>query len=81
MALCTNQPEPARGALSHAELDKVHDALRQMLAARGAKVDLILCCESERKCPRVKLAGGMLREALARYGAVAVTCPDSSDHG
>ena len=79
VAICTNQPELARGALSHAELDKVHEALRQMLATRGATVDLILCCGSERKCPRMKPSGGMLREALARYGAVAAQTPFVGD--
>jgi D-glycero-D-manno-heptose 1,7-bisphosphate phosphatase len=27
VAICTNQPEVARGAMSHDELDRVHDAL------------------------------------------------------
>jgi D-glycero-D-manno-heptose 1,7-bisphosphate phosphatase len=38
VAICTNQPEVARGAMSRAELDEVHDALRRMLAEQGARV-------------------------------------------
>ena len=36
VAICTNQPEVARGVLNRAQLDHVHEGLRQMLAARGA---------------------------------------------
>jgi D-glycero-D-manno-heptose 1,7-bisphosphate phosphatase len=79
VAICTNQPEVARGVLSRAQLDHVHEGLRQMLAARGAKVELILCCAGDRKCPWMKPSGGMLREALARYGAAAADTPFVGD--
>lgn len=69
VAICTNQPEVARGVLSQKQLDVIHEALRQMLAARGATVDFTLCCGYDHKSPRRKPSGGMLREALARYGA------------
>jgi D-glycero-D-manno-heptose 1,7-bisphosphate phosphatase len=36
VAICTNQPEVARGVMSHDELDAVHDALTRMVAAKGA---------------------------------------------
>ena len=75
VAICTNQPEVARGVLSRAQLDHVHEGLRQMLGARGAKVEPVLCCASDRKCPWMKPSGGMLREALARYGAAAADTP------
>jgi D-glycero-D-manno-heptose 1,7-bisphosphate phosphatase len=71
VAICTNQPEVARGVMSQGQLDALHDALREMLAARGARVELVLSCASERKCPRRKPSSGMLVEALARYGARA----------
>ena len=71
VAICTNQPEVKRGVMSHADLDVVHDALRQMLAAKGARVGRILCCICERKTPRMKPSAGMLQEALAAYGATA----------
>lgn len=70
VAICTNQPEVARGVLSFPRLQEVHAALQEMLAARGARVDLVLCCCSDRKCPQLKPSGGMLREAVDRYRAV-----------
>jgi D-glycero-D-manno-heptose 1,7-bisphosphate phosphatase len=79
VAICTNQPEVARGAMSHAELDGVHEALTKMLAAKGARIDSILCCTCERKTPRMKPAAGMLLEALARFGARASNTPFVGD--
>lgn len=79
VAICTNQPEVARGAMTHAELDAVHDALRQMLAAQGARIDAILCCTCERKTPRLKPAPGLLIEALSRFGAEAKQTPFVGD--
>lgn len=69
VAICTNQPEVARGAMTPLELQKVHTALVALLKARGADIDRIFSCTSFRKCPYRKPAGGMLREALAFYGA------------
>jgi D-glycero-D-manno-heptose 1,7-bisphosphate phosphatase len=79
VAICTNQPEVARGVLSPERLDAVHQALKAILASRGATVDVILCCGYDRKCPRRKLAGGMLREALARYRALPAETPFVDD--
>jgi D-glycero-D-manno-heptose 1,7-bisphosphate phosphatase len=79
VAICTNQPEVARGILSQIQLDAVHVALEQMLAARNAKVDLILCCGYDHKSPRRKPSGGMLRQALARYGAHPAETPFVGD--
>ena len=79
VAICTNQPEVARGAMSHDELDAVHEALTGMLAAKGARVGRILCCTCECKTPRMKPAAGMLREALATYGARAADTPFVGD--
>ena len=79
VAICTNQPEVARGVLSRAQLDYVHEGLRQMLAAHGAKVELVLCCTGDRKCTWMKPSGGMLREALARYGAASADTPFVGD--
>jgi len=79
VAICTNQPELSRGAMSREQLDAVHAALERMLAAGGARVDLILCCGSDRKCPWRKPAGGMLREALARHGACPAETPFVGD--
>jgi D-glycero-D-manno-heptose 1,7-bisphosphate phosphatase len=79
VAICTNQPEVARGAMTHDQLDAVHEALTRMLAAKGARIDSILCCVCERKNPRMKPAAGMLREALARFGASAADTPFVGD--
>ncbi len=79
VAICTNQPEVARGAMSHDQLDAVHDALSRMLAAKGARVGRILSCICDRKTPRMKPAAGMLREALANYGARAAETPFVGD--
>ena len=79
VAICTNQPEVARGVLSQEQLDVIHEALRQMLAARGATVEFTLCCGYDHKSPRRKPGGGMLREALARYRAVPAETPFVGD--
>ena len=79
VAICTNQPEVARGVMSRAELDAVHAALARMLAAEGATVDAVLCCTADVKCPRRKPACGMLAEALARHGARAAETPFVGD--
>jgi D-glycero-D-manno-heptose 1,7-bisphosphate phosphatase len=79
VAICTNQPEVARGAMSRAELDEVHDALRRMLAEQGARVEAILCCPDTRKTPWMKPAPGMLKEALRRFGARAGATPFVGD--
>lgn len=79
VAICTNQPEVARGAMSDAELDEVHEALTAMLAAKGAHIGRILSCICDRKTPRMKPAAGMLREALASYGARAADTPFVGD--
>jgi D-glycero-D-manno-heptose 1,7-bisphosphate phosphatase len=69
LAICTNQPEIARGALSAAALDSVHAALARQLADAGAAVEFVLTCGAARKCPRRKPSPGMLREAMARLDA------------
>ncbi len=79
VAICTNQPEVARGAMSRAQLDVVHQALQRRLGDHGARVDRIFSCTSFRKCPWRKPAGGMLREALAHYGAQAQETPFAGD--
>jgi D-glycero-D-manno-heptose 1,7-bisphosphate phosphatase len=79
VAICTNQPEVARGAMTHDQLDAVHEALTKMLAAKGARIDSILCCTCERKTPRLKPAAGMLLEAMARFGARPADTPFVGD--
>jgi D-glycero-D-manno-heptose 1,7-bisphosphate phosphatase len=79
VAVCTNQPEVARGAMSHDQLDAVHQALTGMLAAKGGRIDSVLCCTCDRKTPRMKPAAGMLREALVRFGAGPADTPFVGD--
>jgi len=68
VAICTNQPEVGRGVMRHDDLERVHDALRALLAAEGAVIDAVFCCTTLYKSPRRKPFGGMLTEALARFG-------------
>ncbi len=79
VAMCTNQPEVWRGAMSAAELDEVHAALEARLGEVGARLDLILVCTTPVKCPARKPSAGMLREALRRFGAVAGETPFVGD--
>lgn len=79
VAICTNQPEVGRGAMTQAELDAVHAAMNQRLAAAGAPVDRIFTSTSIFKCPDRKPAPGLLRQALAAFGAPAADTPFIGD--
>jgi D-glycero-D-manno-heptose 1,7-bisphosphate phosphatase len=79
VAICTNQPEVARGAMSSDQLQEVHQALQAMLREKDGLVDRIFCCTSIRKCPRRKPAAGMLDEALHYYGVAASDTPFVGD--
>jgi D-glycero-D-manno-heptose 1,7-bisphosphate phosphatase len=79
VAICTNQPEVARGVMTRTQLDKVHAALTDMLKERGAVVDRIFSCIRTRKCPDRKPSCGMLRQAIAVYGARAEQTPFVGD--
>lgn len=79
VAICTNQPEVARGVLTKAGLDALHDALQAMLARRGAVVETFLCCTDCHKNPRLKPSAGMLEEAMDRFGAVPRDTPFVGD--
>jgi D-glycero-D-manno-heptose 1,7-bisphosphate phosphatase len=79
VAMCTNQPEVGRGAMTKQQLDAVHEGLNARLAEAGAHIDLILCCTSTHKCPARKPAAGMLHQALAHFGAIAADTPFVGD--
>jgi D-glycero-D-manno-heptose 1,7-bisphosphate phosphatase len=79
VGMCTNQPEVGRGAVSSDQLHAVHDALQKMLEREGARIELVLCCTSARKCPRRKPSPGMLREALRRFDAEPSRTPFVGD--
>ena len=59
--------------MTAAEVERVHRGLTEILAAKGARIDRIYCCGAVAKTPRKKPAGGMLREALAAFGANAAS--------
>jgi D-glycero-D-manno-heptose 1,7-bisphosphate phosphatase len=67
--VCPNQPEVDRGAMTSEQLAAVHQGLDRLLAERGARIDQIFCCTSDGESPLRKPAGGMLRQALAEFGA------------
>jgi D-glycero-D-manno-heptose 1,7-bisphosphate phosphatase len=69
VGVCTNQPEIGRGVVPAAAIERVHRGLKELVAARGGRIDLIQCCGGVAKSPRRKPAGGMLREALRTFGA------------
>jgi hypothetical protein len=71
VTICTNQPEVARGVLSRVQLDHVHEGFGQMLAARGAKVELVLCCARR---PKVPLVETFRWHAARGSGALRRTC-------
>jgi D-glycero-D-manno-heptose 1,7-bisphosphate phosphatase len=79
VAICTNQPEVGRGAMTRAQLDAVHEALLALLARQGARVDVVLCCTGPCKSPWRKPSPGMLRDALHRYGVTGARTPYIGD--
>lgn len=79
VAICTNQPEVGRGAMTRSQLDAVHVALEARLGERGAFVDRIFVCTSIFKCPQRKPGPAMLREALAVHGASPAETPFIGD--
>jgi D-glycero-D-manno-heptose 1,7-bisphosphate phosphatase len=79
VAMCTNQPEVGRGAMTASQLADVHQAMEARLVDAGARIDLILCCTSDLKCPARKPSAGMLREAIAHFGALPAETPFVGD--
>jgi D-glycero-D-manno-heptose 1,7-bisphosphate phosphatase len=73
IGICTNQPEIGRGVVSAVDIERVHRGLKDMVAARGGRIDLIRCCGAVVKSPRRKPAAGMLHEALEVFGAEAAS--------
>jgi D-glycero-D-manno-heptose 1,7-bisphosphate phosphatase len=69
VAICTNQSEIARGVMTAQQVQHVHDALKERLAAHGGRIDGVYCCGALAKSPRKKPACGLLREALDAFGA------------
>lgn len=68
VAVCTNQSCVGRGIIGPDMLDRIHDSLRDHLAAAGGHVDLLLHAPDapDAATDRRKPGPGMLREALAQ---------------
>lgn len=79
VAICTNQPEVSRGVLTGDALDALHRVLQERLSLPDRPNVDILSCTCLGKSPRLKPAGGMLREALRRHAAVAGETPFVGD--
>lgn len=71
VCICTNQSEVARGVVTLAQVERVHEGLKAMLAAQGARIDSVYCCGGLAKSPRKKPACGLLRDALRTHRAEA----------
>lgn len=72
----TNQSGVGRGYFSLAELELVHERLRTLLAAEGARFDDLLLCPHapDEGCACRKPEPGMLREAAGRHGLDLARC-------
>ena len=81
VAAVTNQSAVGRGLIDAAMLGRIHDRLRSHLAAAGAHLDALIECTDPPWAPseRRKPEPGMLREALARFGAAAAETPMIGD--
>src|SRR5271168_5223876 len=66
----TNQRCVAKGLLSVAELEKMHQQMSDLLAQSGAAIDGIYYCphEMEPRCDCRKPAPGMLLDAASDHG-------------
>ena len=81
VAVVSNQSVVGRGIITAAMLERIHEHLRDLLAAEGARLDLLLACTDPPWAagPRRKPAPGMLREALARFRAEPAVSPMVGD--
>ena len=70
IVVVTNQAEVGRGNLDPAELERIHERLRALLAADGAALDAIEVCphRPEDRCDCRKPATGMALRAADRLG-------------
>jgi len=77
VVVATNQAGVAKGFLTLATLDAIHDRLREELAARGARLDAIYACphfpeatipEFAQDCDCRKPGTGMLEQAARELG-------------
>jgi heptosyltransferase-2 len=69
LILVTNQSGIARGKLTLADLEAIHDKLRDLLALDGARIDAIYHCphHPDEGCTCRKPAVGMAERAIAEF--------------
>ena len=70
LVVVTNQSGVGRGYFTAAAVDRVHDRLRELLAADGASVDAIYICPHapDQACGCRKPLPGLARQAIAEFG-------------
>lgn len=70
IVVVTNQSGVARGYFDLATVDRVHDRLRQLLAAEGISLDGIYICPHgpDEDCTCRKPLPGMVEQAVAEHG-------------
>ena len=68
--IVTNQRCVAKGLMTVADLEKLHQRMTKVLAQAGATIDAIYCCphELEQSCSCRKPAPGMLLDAASSRG-------------
>lgn len=81
VAICTNQSAVGRGRLSVETLDALHAILKDAVQKAGGHIDAIYYAPDAPENPtdRRKPGPGMLREALAEFGADAARTPFVGD--
>ena len=80
LAICTNQPQVARGIITQRQLDAIHEDLCARLARKGAHIDLVLCCtDDDCESAARKPAPGMLVDAMRQFGAKPADTPFVGD--
>jgi D-glycero-D-manno-heptose 1,7-bisphosphate phosphatase len=70
ISVATNQSGVGRGLMTLAQLEAIHDRMRNEAAANRASLDAVLFCPHapEAGCECRKPAPGLIREALSRSG-------------
>ena len=77
VAVCTNQPVVGRGIIGRDQLDRIHLALRDLLAGQGARLDLLVDCTDapHGHSTRRKPEPAMLLEVIRHFGAHPAATP------